>query len=281
MPKEMLIWYKETLKSEKGYKSRPNDRFGFNNWRLLSQSKSPSLEITPIASLRIHHPSTCNKYKVYLGQNIFSTAIFQVFILMERLEKTKNKYAPQLYKTLVFLFLEEYDNELKREIILEGFEKFFNNNQDIPIDILLEPYLNQLNSCQNYALCDFLFFFKILEHPRIENKDVMAIIQFILNVCLNNVIYSRTANLILSLIFEKNIIESKCTNAYDINEIEYKFVDFINTALDSYITNISKEEDKFILETPYDIMTENFTNENAGAHEYYKEVLAAYNSLNK
>ena len=49
MPKEMLIWYKETLKSEKGYKSRPNDRFGFNNWRLLSQSKSPSLEITPIA----------------------------------------------------------------------------------------------------------------------------------------------------------------------------------------------------------------------------------------
>jgi hypothetical protein len=42
--------------------------------------------------------------------------------------------------------LEEYGNELKREIILEGFEKFFNNNHEIPIDILLEPYLNQLNS---------------------------------------------------------------------------------------------------------------------------------------
>ena len=27
--KEMLIWHKQTLKSEKGYKSRPNDRFGF------------------------------------------------------------------------------------------------------------------------------------------------------------------------------------------------------------------------------------------------------------
>ena len=213
------------------------------------------------------------------GQNIFSTAIFQVFILMERLEKTKNKYAPQLYKTLVFLFLEEYDNELKREIILEGFEKFFNNNQDIPIDILLEPYLNQLNSCQNYALCDFLFFFKILEHPRIENKDIMALIQFILNVCLNNVIYSRTANLILSLIFEKNIIESKCTNAYDINEIEYKFVDFINTALDSYITNISKEEDKFILETPYDIMTENFTNVNMQVKDSIVKSIKCYRKL--
>ena len=31
MPKEMLIWHKQTLKSEKGYKSRSNDRFGFND----------------------------------------------------------------------------------------------------------------------------------------------------------------------------------------------------------------------------------------------------------
>ena len=29
--KEMLIWHKETLKSEKGYKSRSKDRFGFNS----------------------------------------------------------------------------------------------------------------------------------------------------------------------------------------------------------------------------------------------------------
>ena len=29
MPKEMLIWHKQILKSEIGYKSRPNDRFGF------------------------------------------------------------------------------------------------------------------------------------------------------------------------------------------------------------------------------------------------------------
>ena len=33
--KEMLIWHKETLKSEKGYKSRPNDRFGFISVRRL------------------------------------------------------------------------------------------------------------------------------------------------------------------------------------------------------------------------------------------------------
>ena len=36
MPKEMLIWHKETLKSEKGYKSRPNDRFGFKSVYAIS-----------------------------------------------------------------------------------------------------------------------------------------------------------------------------------------------------------------------------------------------------
>ena len=195
-------------------------------------------------------------------QNIFSTAIFHTFILMEKFGKIKNKYAPRFYKNLVFLFLEEYDNEIKREIILEGFEQFFNNNNGIPIDILLEPYLDQLNTCQNYAICDFLFLFKIVEHPRIESKDILSIIQFLLSVCLNNVIYSKISNLILSLIFDKKIIEKTCSNPYDINEIEYKFVDFINTALDSYITNLSKEEDKFILETPYDIMTQNLINVN-------------------
>ena len=213
------------------------------------------------------------------SQNIFSTAVFHTFILMERFGKIRNKYAPQLYKNLVFLFLEEYDNEMKREVILEGFEKFFNNNHDIPIDILIEPYLNQLNTCQNYTLCDFLFFLKIVEHPRIEGKDINSIIQFILNVCLNNVIYSRTANLILSLIFEKKIIEKTCKNAYDINEIEFKFVDFINTALDSYITNLSKEEDKFILETPYDIMTENFTNVNMQVKDTIIKSLKVFRKL--
>ena len=195
-------------------------------------------------------------------QNIYSTAIFQTFILMENFGKVKNKYAPRLYKNLVFLFLNDYDNEIKREIILEGFEKFFNNYHELPIDIFLEPYLNHLNTCLNYTLCDFLFILKIVEHPRIESKDINNIIQFLLSVCSNKVLYSKTANLILSLIFEKKIIEKICTNENDINEIEFKFVDFIKSSLNSYMNNLSNGEDKAILETPYDIILENFGNVN-------------------
>ena len=196
------------------------------------------------------------------SQNAFSTGIFQFFILIEKFGKIKYKYAPQFYKNLVFVFLENYDNEMKREIVLEGFEKFFNNNHNVPIDILLEPYLNQLNACQNYALCDFLFLFKMVEHPRIESKDLNDIIQFLLNACLNNNLYRKSSNLIISLIFEKKLIENIYKDSNDISEVENKFVDFINSALDSYITNLEKEEDKNILETPYDIIVRNFSNVN-------------------
>ena len=45
--------------------------------------------------------------------NIFSTGIMQLFILMNRFGVIKNKYAPQLYKIIVQLFLETYDNIIK------------------------------------------------------------------------------------------------------------------------------------------------------------------------
>ncbi|MBR3725516.1 MAG: hypothetical protein IKN11_09045, partial [Bacteroidales bacterium] len=41
--KEMLIWHKQTLKSEKGYKSRSNDRFGFNTKLCTTAEKKQPL----------------------------------------------------------------------------------------------------------------------------------------------------------------------------------------------------------------------------------------------
>ena len=235
----------------------------------ISMLTETFFKITP------YEDNNFNKILAYLKdcirgniQSIYSTAIYQSFYLMENFGKIKNKYAPQLYKNIVFIFLEEYDNELKREIFLENFEKFFNENQNIPIDILFEPYLNQLLKCKNYGLSDFLFLLKMVEHPRIEMKDIFDIIQFVLNTCLNNITYARSANLILSLIFEKNLLFKK--NNYLDSEIEFKFIEFINTALDLYISNVfntSNTEDKFILETPYEIMTQNFENVNMRVKE--------------
>ncbi len=212
--------------------------------------------------------------------NIFGTATAQIFILMDRFGQMKNKYAPPLYKNIVLLFLELYDDIYRREFMLENFERFFNAHQEIPIDIFLEPYLSQINSVQNYNSSDLIFLFKMVEHPRIESHDLTEIIQFILSVCLNNVVYSRTANLILSLIFEKKLIQKICT-PQDNDEINLKFIDFINNSLELFISSINNLEDKAILETPYDIINEEFPNVNEKVHMQIINCVKQYRRIKK
>ena len=48
----MLIWHKEILKSEKGYKSRPNDRFGLRDWYTKT--------LNPFSPKTIKHIHTLN-----------------------------------------------------------------------------------------------------------------------------------------------------------------------------------------------------------------------------
>ena len=212
--------------------------------------------------------------------NIFGTATAQIFILMDRFGQMKNKYAPPLYKNIVLLFLELYDDIYRREFMLENFERFFNAHQEIPIDIFLEPYLSQINSVQNYNSSDLIFLFKMVEHPRIESHDLTEIIQFILSVCLNNIVYSRTANLILSLIFEKKLIQKICT-PQDNDEINLKFIDFINNSLELFISSINNLEDKAILETPYDIINEEFPNVNEKVHMLIINCVKQYRRIKK
>ena len=47
------------------------------------------------------------------------------------------------------MFIEGYENEEKREFFLVNFEKFFNSEQQVPIDIFFEKYINKLNEILN------------------------------------------------------------------------------------------------------------------------------------
>ena len=151
---------------------------------------------------------------------IYSVAIVQIIILMDKFGKNKNRFGPQLYKCLVNIFLEGYDNEEKREFFLINFEKFFNSEQQVPID--------------NYALCDFDFLSKIVEHPRVDSKHYPLIIKFILAVCFKNNYYNKVANYILGLILEKELIQQKCSNE-DAEKIAEIFEKYINNSMNEYM----------------------------------------------
>ena len=235
----------------------------------------------PIEEVKVNQ--TISYFKICIKSNslnIFSTATAQVFTLMDRFGQMKNKYAPPLYKNIVLLFLELYDDIYRREFMLENFERFFNSHQEVPISIFLEPYLSQINSVQNYNSSDLIFLFKMVEHPRMESNDITEIVQFVLSVCLNSVVYSRTANLILSLIFEKKLIQRICTQE-DSQEINLKFIDFINNSLELFISSINNLEDKAILETPYDIINEEFPNVNEQVHTQIINCVRQYRRTKK
>ena len=205
---------------------------------------------------------------------IYSVAIVQIIILMDKFGKNKNRFGPQLYKCLVNIFLEGYDNEEKREFFLINFEKFFNSEQQVPIDILFEKYLNKLNSIDNYALCDFDFLSKIVEHPRVDSKHYPLIIKFILAVCFKNNYYNKVANYILGLILEKELIQQKCSNE-DSEKIAEIFEKYINNSMNEYMKETTAKKKKHktknnnhinnidtILETPYDILSTDIFNLN-------------------
>ena len=203
------------------------------------------------------------------NQIVFSSAIVQIVTLMDKFGKNKNKNGPQLYKCLVSLFLEGYNNEIKREFFLINFENFFNEEQQVPIDIFFEKYINKLMTVDNYALCDFIFLYKIVEHPRIESKHYPLIIKFILSVCLKNANYSKIANYILGLIFQKELIQQKCNNE-DSQKISEILESYINDTIKEYMKEIKPKKKKqkskgnidLILETPYDILSTDIFNLN-------------------
>ena len=214
---------------------------------------------------------------------IFSSAIVQIISLMDKLGKNKNKYGPQLYKCLVNMFIEGYDNEEKREFFLLNFEKFFNIEQQVPIDIFFDKYINKLNIIDNYNLCDFYFLSKIIEHPRIESKYYPLIIKFIISVCLKNINYNKIANYILGLIFQKDLINNKCTYE-DKEQISQILEKYINDAMNEYMKEIKpkKKKQKYkgeniqILETAYDILSTNIFNLNKKIFENLLKIIKEY-----
>ena len=206
--------------------------------------------------------NTFNNQELVLKDMI---SISHLFYLMEKFAKEKKENGPLLYKILVFLFIEEYDELPKREFFEENFSNFYLMNQTVPIDILITPYLKHLNNTKNYDICDFNFLAIILGHPRLKPEDAEKIVNFSLNVSLNNLLFGKCSNMLLDIIFSIGILK-KDNKIYE--KVQKKFSDYIREILSLYIMNIKKNiYDNAILEAPYDIMLESFGNVNANVHD--------------
>ncbi len=228
------------------------------------------------------------------NSNLYGSTISKIMVLIDKLSRVYNQYAPSLYKTMISLFIDMYDDLPRREIFLLNFENFALEHKEMPIDIFLEPYLNKLKNTKNYNLCDFTFLAKILRHPRIEYNDIFTIITFLLNITFNNIVFNRCAIFIMETILY-SYIPYVYLDETQMKDLHNLFFEYICKAFELYIMNENNnyngilydkrliEEDKFesLLEMPYFIIENNVTNINDCIKIKIIEVAKIYYDIHK
>ena len=67
-----------------------------------------------------------------------------MFYLLENFARDRNQFAPMIYKSLTFLLIDCYLNLDLRVEIQKKFVTLFRTLQNIPISIMCEPLLKQI-----------------------------------------------------------------------------------------------------------------------------------------
>jgi hypothetical protein len=167
--------------------------------------------------------------------------VVEMFRLFGHLASNKNNYAPNIYKNLVFVFLENYNTIDLRTTFLERFENTFSKEKGIPIKILLEPYLKQLNSSKNYLFEDLQFIYNIVNHPRYDFTFAEDTFQFFCYVNLTNLYFNHFSSQKILELIERRFLTEKASEI---------LVNFIKRS----ITLFLESNETIFLETPYEIV---------------------------
>lgn len=200
------------------------------------------------------------------------SGVAHFFRLVKHYGERKDQSAPPIYKTLVFLFLENYDDKILRENFLQHFCIFFKSDSSIPINLLMDPYFRQLKSSKNFSLSDFQFISSLVEHPRLQQENVRDIIDFIFNASLIDIFYARISNLIFHVLVEKNLLTDE--SLFPI------CIDYIKNSLKFFTESLKTNNLQLaLLETPYDIVSLEIPQINSNIHEEVKMAVEIYRGL--
>lgn len=94
-----------------------------------------------------------------------------MFRLLEQFARIKHHTAPTIFKTLTFILVEFYWEIEIRDLMLRHFISLFKKLETIPVAILCEPLLKQVQISQYHAtsfnVFDFEFFQVVAYHKKL------------------------------------------------------------------------------------------------------------------
>ena len=157
-----------------------------------------------------------------------------LYALLDAFVESADRYAPLLYKTLIFSLMENHPNERLREFILCNMRMSLEKWQGLPIGIVIEPLVKQI-SLHGYTNVDFDFFMTLSTHRKLEDKHGMLLLDLFGRICVEDPLHGRLALVpFLSLVDRFNGEEVL---------VEY-LVQYVKTALGQY--RITRQGGKLI-----------------------------------
>ena len=135
--------------------------------------------------------------------------IGEMFKLLEIFTVKKNSAAPVIYKSLIFVLVDNHYDDTTRQYTISNFIKFFELSETIPVGILIEPLMKQFIESEgityNYNVFDFELFSSLVNHPKIKLNDAIPILDILSKIYLNDIIFCNAASVPLLQIISKFI----------------------------------------------------------------------------
>lgn len=84
-----------------------------------------------------------------------------------------------------------------REFYYSNFMEIFDEDENIPVHILIEPWVNTIRIAQGHTFffsgCDFDFLEYIVKHTRIEVKTIVIIYDLLVHVYTTDIVFAPLA----------------------------------------------------------------------------------------
>ena len=209
------------------------------------------------------------------------SGIANLFYLLDKFGKIKDEDGPLIYKTLVYLFLDQFNNPYKKEFFIENFASFFLNNLKFPINLFLTPYFKKIEEESKINICDINFFPILIGHPRFTPINTSEILALLLNISLNNIYYNKSILMIINLCFSSDLLTNNNCDNLILEKTVKILVSYIKKILTNILENIFStpeiiEENIHELDVCYCIIIKKFCNVNEKIHPLLLEIIETY-----
>lgn len=116
-----------------------------------------------------------------------------IFNLFDKFAEEKRKYAPVIYKAIVFSLVENHKSLEIHQFIMGNLQAIYSKFPQIPVSIVIEPLVKQILLSENLSyfnnVFDFEFFLTLVIYPKLTGKHAVQLLDLLGKIILNEQLF--------------------------------------------------------------------------------------------